>query len=101
MCKFKLKAIKVEAKFFRLPFAYSLTNEEVKKFHNGPIFANRSCPSCLEGCVKKTGLEVSWQYDEDQGIDNAALYINPSKYLISIKLYIFYFSWYEIALLYS
>uniref|UniRef100_A0A914KNF8 DOMON domain-containing protein n=1 Tax=Meloidogyne incognita TaxID=6306 RepID=A0A914KNF8_MELIC len=60
-----------------LPFAYSLTNEEVKKFHNGPIFANRSCPSCLEGCVKKTGLEVSWQYDEDQGIDNAALYINP------------------------
>nr|CAD2154133.1 unnamed protein product [Meloidogyne enterolobii] len=60
-----------------LPFAYSLTNEEVKKFHNGPLFANRSCHSCLEGCVKKTGLEVSWEYDEDQGRDNAVLYINP------------------------
>ncbi|CAK5018758.1 unnamed protein product [Meloidogyne enterolobii] len=60
-----------------LPFAYSLTNGEVKKFHNGPIFADQYCPSCLEGCVKKTGLEVSWEYDEDQGRANAVLYINP------------------------
>uniref|UniRef100_A0A914LMJ2 Uncharacterized protein n=1 Tax=Meloidogyne incognita TaxID=6306 RepID=A0A914LMJ2_MELIC len=45
-----------------LPFAYSLTNEEVKKFHNGPLFANGACPDCEEGCVKKTGLELRWTY---------------------------------------
>jgi len=55
----------------------------------------------FRGLCQKDRLEVSWEYDEDQGKNNAVIYINPSKYLISIKLYIIYFSWYEIALLYS
>uniref|UniRef100_A0A914LW22 Uncharacterized protein n=1 Tax=Meloidogyne incognita TaxID=6306 RepID=A0A914LW22_MELIC len=59
-----------------LPFAYSLTNEEVKKFHNGPLFANGPC-RCNEGCVEKTGLEVRWAFDEDQGKENVGLYANP------------------------
>uniref|UniRef100_A0A914KNB2 Uncharacterized protein n=1 Tax=Meloidogyne incognita TaxID=6306 RepID=A0A914KNB2_MELIC len=66
-----------------LPFAYSLTNEEVKKFHNGPIFANQYCPSCLEGCVKKTGLEVRWEYDDVRGVEFAVFKANPSK--ISVR----------------
>jgi len=83
-----------------LPFAYSLTNEEVKKFHNGPLFVKGPC-RCNEGCVEKTGLEVRWAYDEDQGKENVGLYANPSKYPCSIKLYLIYFSWYEIDLLSS
>uniref|UniRef100_A0A915MUB2 Uncharacterized protein n=1 Tax=Meloidogyne javanica TaxID=6303 RepID=A0A915MUB2_MELJA len=59
-----------------LPFAYSLTNEEVKKFHNGPLFVKGPC-RCNEGCVEKTGLEVRWAYDEDQGKENVGLYANP------------------------
>uniref|UniRef100_A0A915MZ57 Uncharacterized protein n=1 Tax=Meloidogyne javanica TaxID=6303 RepID=A0A915MZ57_MELJA len=59
-----------------LPFAYSLANEEVKKFHNGPFFAKGPC-RCNEGCVEKTGLEVRWAYDEDQGKENVGLYANP------------------------
>ncbi|CAK5036288.1 unnamed protein product [Meloidogyne enterolobii] len=62
-----------------LPFAYSLTNEEVKKFHNGPIFANQYCPSCLEGCVKQTGLEVRWEYNDVREIEYAVFNANPSK----------------------
>ncbi|CAK5054849.1 unnamed protein product [Meloidogyne enterolobii] len=64
-----------------LPFAYSLTNEEVEKFHNGPLFANGSCYSCAEGCVKKTGLEVRWAMDEGQDrggyAEYAVMNVNP------------------------
>nr|CAD2122638.1 unnamed protein product [Meloidogyne enterolobii] len=60
-----------------LPFAYSLTNEEVKKFHNGPLFDNQYCPSCLEGCVKQTGLEVRWEYNDVREIEYAVFNANP------------------------
>ncbi|CAK5013771.1 unnamed protein product [Meloidogyne enterolobii] len=60
-----------------LPFAYSLTNEEVKEFHNGPRFANVSCDSCMEGCVEKTGLEVRWARDKVGSKEYAVIYVNP------------------------
>nr|CAD2169764.1 unnamed protein product [Meloidogyne enterolobii] len=60
-----------------LPFAYSLTNKEVKEFHNGSRFTNVSCHSCMEGCVEKTGLEVRWAYDKVGSKEYAVLYVNP------------------------
>uniref|UniRef100_A0A914NRY4 Uncharacterized protein n=1 Tax=Meloidogyne incognita TaxID=6306 RepID=A0A914NRY4_MELIC len=59
-----------------LPFAYSLINEDVKKFHNGPLFADGPC-RCAEGCVEKTGLEVRWAYDKVGSKENVVLYANP------------------------
>uniref|UniRef100_A0A915LYC0 Uncharacterized protein n=1 Tax=Meloidogyne javanica TaxID=6303 RepID=A0A915LYC0_MELJA len=59
-----------------LPFAYSLINEDVKKFHNGPLFADGPC-RCAEGCVEKTGLEVRWAYDKGGSKENVVLYANP------------------------
>uniref|UniRef100_A0A915MTU0 Uncharacterized protein n=1 Tax=Meloidogyne javanica TaxID=6303 RepID=A0A915MTU0_MELJA len=60
-----------------LPFAYSLTNEEVKKFHDGPLFANGACSGCYEGCVKKTGLELRWTYGSYLSREIAVLSANP------------------------
>ncbi|CAK5037970.1 unnamed protein product [Meloidogyne enterolobii] len=60
-----------------LPFAYSLTNEEVKKFHNGPLFADGDCPGCYGGCVKKTGLEFRWASYEARGKEYVLLSANP------------------------
>ncbi|CAK5053047.1 unnamed protein product [Meloidogyne enterolobii] len=63
-----------------LPFAYSLTNEEIKDFNNGPQFGGDGCdPGCREGmCVNKTGLEIRWKYSKNtKDEDRMGLYANP------------------------
>uniref|UniRef100_A0A914NEY0 Uncharacterized protein n=1 Tax=Meloidogyne incognita TaxID=6306 RepID=A0A914NEY0_MELIC len=63
-----------------LPFAYSLTNEEIKHFNNGPQFGGDGCnPGCGEGmCVNKTGLEIRWKYSKNtKDEDRMGLYANP------------------------
>uniref|UniRef100_A0A915LX82 Uncharacterized protein n=1 Tax=Meloidogyne javanica TaxID=6303 RepID=A0A915LX82_MELJA len=63
-----------------LPFTYSLTNEEIKDFNNGPQFGGDGCnPGCGEGmCVNKTGLEIRWKYSKNtKDEDRMGLYANP------------------------
>ena len=63
---------------FRLPFAYSLLNEEISQFHNGPIFGNGG-GCCAGTCVKRTGLEVSWELQENKHKGSIlVLNVNPS-----------------------
>ncbi|CAK5020618.1 unnamed protein product [Meloidogyne enterolobii] len=77
-----IDTVNMEKSNYILPFAYSLTNEEVKKFHDGPLFANGACSGCEEGCVKKTGLELRWTYIKfPSGTEHHLLLTNPSKYL--------------------
>uniref|UniRef100_A0A915N7P2 Uncharacterized protein n=1 Tax=Meloidogyne javanica TaxID=6303 RepID=A0A915N7P2_MELJA len=45
-----------------LPFAYSLLDEEISQFHDGPI-VNMSSGCCEGLCVERTGLEISWWLD--------------------------------------
>nr|CAD2200996.1 unnamed protein product [Meloidogyne enterolobii] len=59
-----------------LPFAYSLLNEEISQFHNGPIFGNGG-GCCAGTCVKRTGLEVSWELQEKRKISILVLNVNP------------------------
>ncbi|CAK5026686.1 unnamed protein product [Meloidogyne enterolobii] len=58
-----------------LPFAYSLKNEEISQLHNGPIFGNGGC--CEGTCVKRTGLEVSWELQEKRETSILVLNVNP------------------------
>uniref|UniRef100_A0A1I8AXP9 Uncharacterized protein n=1 Tax=Meloidogyne hapla TaxID=6305 RepID=A0A1I8AXP9_MELHA len=62
-----------------LPFAYSLTNEEIKQFHNGPRFVNEGCDeSCEEGCIEKTGLEVRLLHGQTKnGEEFVVFFANP------------------------
>jgi len=67
--------------YFRLPFAYSLLNEEISQFHNGPIFSKDGgcCDVSNErACVKRTGLEVSWWLFKVQNGFHVVLSANPS-----------------------
>ncbi|CAK5073174.1 unnamed protein product [Meloidogyne enterolobii] len=57
-----------------LPFAYSLLNEEISQFHDGPI-VNLSSSCCESPCVERTGLEVSWWLDSKKG--KVVSYANP------------------------
>uniref|UniRef100_A0A914M4T8 Uncharacterized protein n=1 Tax=Meloidogyne incognita TaxID=6306 RepID=A0A914M4T8_MELIC len=52
-----------------LPFAYSLLNEEISQFHNGPI-VNMSSKCCNSSCVERTGLELSWWLHQDKKNSN-------------------------------
>nr|CAD2200901.1 unnamed protein product [Meloidogyne enterolobii] len=64
-----------------LPFAYSLLNEEISQFHNGPIFSKDGgcCDVSNErACVKRTGLEVSWWLFKVQNGFHVVLSANPS-----------------------
>ncbi|CAK5073175.1 unnamed protein product [Meloidogyne enterolobii] len=59
-----------------LPFAYSLLNEEIRQFHNGPIFS-KDGGCCAGTCMKRTGLEVSWWLYEDRQRFDIVLNANP------------------------
>jgi len=66
--------------YFRLPFAYSLLNEEISQFHNGPI-VNMSSKCCNSSCVERTGLELSWWLHQDKKNSNIKYVVsdaNPS-----------------------
>ena len=48
-----------------MPFIYSMTNEEFKKYQNGPIYGETECNAnrCeRKNSIEKAGLEVGWWY---------------------------------------
>ncbi|CAK5026679.1 unnamed protein product [Meloidogyne enterolobii] len=59
-----------------LPFAYSLLNEEISQFHDGPI-VNMSSNCCGSPCVERTGLELSWWLNRNKKERELVLDANP------------------------
>ncbi|KAF7633819.1 hypothetical protein Mgra_00006789, partial [Meloidogyne graminicola] len=69
-----------------LPFVYSISNEELKKFNKGPEYTGLG-GDCIRGCpwcIGRTGLEVGWVLGRSNNIKAIA---NPigSEQLYSIE----------------